>query len=64
MLSWLSFNILTFSYNTFIYLSFGPFLGTTSSNNTVVAGQECFPDSDDTKTVKENEERYDRQYDF
>ncbi|XP_037630282.1 protein furry homolog isoform X1 [Sebastes umbrosus] len=31
--------------------------GTTSSSNTVVAGQENFPDTDDTKTVKENEER-------
>uniref|UniRef100_A0A8C9Z1K3 FRY microtubule binding protein n=1 Tax=Sander lucioperca TaxID=283035 RepID=A0A8C9Z1K3_SANLU len=31
--------------------------GTTSSSNTVVAGQESFPDTDDTKTVKENEER-------
>ncbi|XP_053176419.1 protein furry homolog isoform X1 [Scomber japonicus] len=31
--------------------------GTTSSSNTVVAGQESFPDSDDTKTAKENEER-------
>ncbi|KAM9733099.1 protein furry homolog isoform 3-T3 [Menidia menidia] len=31
--------------------------GTTSSSNTVVAGQESFPDTDDTKTMKENEER-------
>uniref|UniRef100_A0A8C4HI32 Furry homolog a (Drosophila) n=1 Tax=Dicentrarchus labrax TaxID=13489 RepID=A0A8C4HI32_DICLA len=31
--------------------------GTTSSSNTVVAGQESFPDTDDTKTVKENGER-------
>uniref|UniRef100_A0A3Q3KBQ7 Furry homolog a (Drosophila) n=1 Tax=Monopterus albus TaxID=43700 RepID=A0A3Q3KBQ7_MONAL len=31
--------------------------GTTSSNSTVVAGQESFPDTDDTKTVKENQER-------
>uniref|UniRef100_A0A3B5AB99 Protein furry homolog n=1 Tax=Stegastes partitus TaxID=144197 RepID=A0A3B5AB99_9TELE len=31
--------------------------GTTSSSNTVVAGQESFPDTDDTKIVKENEER-------
>ncbi|TKS80780.1 Protein furry -like protein [Collichthys lucidus] len=31
--------------------------GTTSSSNTVVAGQESFPDTDDAKTVKENEER-------
>lgn len=35
-----------------------PFLGTTSSSNTVVAGQELFPDTDDAKTLKENEERY------
>ncbi|XP_028274555.1 protein furry homolog isoform X3 [Parambassis ranga] len=31
--------------------------GTTSSSNTVVAGQDSFPETDDTKTVKENEER-------
>ncbi|XP_034722095.1 protein furry homolog isoform X7 [Etheostoma cragini] len=31
--------------------------GTTSSSNTVVAGQDSFPDTDDTKTGKENEER-------
>uniref|UniRef100_A0A671Y5I7 FRY microtubule binding protein n=1 Tax=Sparus aurata TaxID=8175 RepID=A0A671Y5I7_SPAAU len=31
--------------------------GTTSSSNTVVPGQESFPDTDDAKTVKENEER-------
>ncbi|KAM3874720.1 protein furry homolog [Diretmus argenteus] len=31
--------------------------GTTSSSNTVVAGQENFPDTDDTKAAKENEER-------
>ncbi|XP_030007760.1 protein furry homolog isoform X3 [Sphaeramia orbicularis] len=31
--------------------------GTTSSSNTVVAGQDSFPDTDDTKTAKENEER-------
>ncbi|XP_017271796.1 protein furry homolog isoform X4 [Kryptolebias marmoratus] len=31
--------------------------GTTSSSNTVVAGQESFPDTDNTKTNKENEER-------
>ncbi|KAM6987895.1 protein furry homolog isoform 2-T2 [Tautogolabrus adspersus] len=31
--------------------------GTTSSSNTVVAGQESFPDTDDSKTVKESEER-------
>ncbi|KAM3615784.1 uncharacterized protein V6R79_007759 [Siganus canaliculatus] len=31
--------------------------GTTSSSNTVVIGQESFPDTDDTKTIKENEER-------
>ncbi|TNN86582.1 Protein furry [Liparis tanakae] len=31
--------------------------GTASSSNTVVAGQESFPDTDDTKTVKEYEER-------
>ncbi|XP_056296517.1 protein furry homolog isoform X3 [Pseudoliparis swirei] len=31
--------------------------GTASSCNTVVAGQESFPDTDDTKTVKEYEER-------
>eukprot|EP00064_Thunnus_orientalis_P019416 superscaffoldBa00004853_g19534 len=31
--------------------------GTTSSSNTVVAGQESFPDTDDTKTAKDNEER-------
>ncbi|XP_040902564.1 protein furry homolog isoform X3 [Toxotes jaculatrix] len=31
--------------------------GTTSSSNTVVACQESFPDTDDAKTVKENEER-------
>uniref|UniRef100_A0AAZ3RZC8 Furry homolog a (Drosophila) n=1 Tax=Oncorhynchus tshawytscha TaxID=74940 RepID=A0AAZ3RZC8_ONCTS len=32
--------------------------GTTSSSNTVVAGQESFPDADDIKAAKENEERY------
>ncbi|XP_039986284.1 protein furry homolog isoform X4 [Xiphias gladius] len=31
--------------------------GTTSSSNTVVACQEGFPDTDDTRTVKDNEER-------
>ncbi|XP_061575672.1 protein furry homolog isoform X2 [Cololabis saira] len=31
--------------------------GTTSSSNTVVAGQESFPDTDDTKAVKDSEER-------
>ncbi|XP_029965290.1 protein furry homolog isoform X2 [Salarias fasciatus] len=31
--------------------------GTTSSSNTVVAGQESFPDTDDAKTLKESEER-------
>uniref|UniRef100_A0A8C8HTX3 Protein furry homolog n=1 Tax=Oncorhynchus tshawytscha TaxID=74940 RepID=A0A8C8HTX3_ONCTS len=31
--------------------------GTTSSSNTVVAGQESFPDADDIKAAKENEER-------
>uniref|UniRef100_A0A7N9ANL5 Furry homolog a (Drosophila) n=1 Tax=Mastacembelus armatus TaxID=205130 RepID=A0A7N9ANL5_9TELE len=31
--------------------------GTTSSSNTVVAGQESFSDTDDIKTVKESEER-------
>ncbi|KAF7648628.1 hypothetical protein LDENG_00153880 [Lucifuga dentata] len=31
--------------------------GTTSSSNTVVVGQESFPDTDDAKTSKENEER-------
>ncbi|XP_072248255.1 protein furry homolog isoform X4 [Leuresthes tenuis] len=35
--------------------------GTTSSSNTVVAGQESFADTDDTKTIKENEERYSMQ---
>lgn len=32
-------------------------LGTTSSSNTVVAGQENFPDTNEAKIVKENEER-------
>ncbi|RVE65015.1 hypothetical protein OJAV_G00132060 [Oryzias javanicus] len=31
--------------------------GTTSSSNTVVAAQDSFPDLDDTKTAKENDER-------
>ncbi|KAM7399056.1 hypothetical protein PAMP_018349 [Pampus punctatissimus] len=31
--------------------------GTTSSSNTVVAGQDSFSGTDDTKTTKENEER-------
>ncbi|XP_036421109.1 protein furry homolog isoform X3 [Colossoma macropomum] len=31
--------------------------GTTSSSNTVVAGQENIPDTDDTKVAKENEDR-------
>uniref|UniRef100_A0A665VLS8 Furry homolog a (Drosophila) n=1 Tax=Echeneis naucrates TaxID=173247 RepID=A0A665VLS8_ECHNA len=35
--------------------------GTTSSSNTVVPCQESFSDADDTKIVKENEERYKRQ---
>uniref|UniRef100_A0A665VPD8 Furry homolog a (Drosophila) n=1 Tax=Echeneis naucrates TaxID=173247 RepID=A0A665VPD8_ECHNA len=34
--------------------------GTTSSSNTVVPCQESFSDADDTKIVKENEERYKR----
>uniref|UniRef100_A0A3B4BUG3 Furry homolog a (Drosophila) n=2 Tax=Pygocentrus nattereri TaxID=42514 RepID=A0A3B4BUG3_PYGNA len=34
--------------------------GTTSSSNTVVAGQENIPDTDDTKVTKENEDRYSR----
>lgn len=42
---------------TLAFFFFGSFLGTTSSSNTVVAGQESFPDTDDAKTVKENEER-------
>lgn len=46
--------VLKFS-SIFVYCLF---LGTTSSSNTVVAGQELFPDTDDTKTLKENEERY------
>ncbi|XP_045074161.1 protein furry homolog [Coregonus clupeaformis] len=32
-------------------------IGTKSSSNTIVAGQESFPDADDTKAAKENEER-------
>ncbi|KAG9348473.1 hypothetical protein JZ751_002208 [Albula glossodonta] len=32
--------------------------GTTSSSNTVVAGQESFPDTDETKIARENEERF------
>uniref|UniRef100_A0A8C7YDV8 Furry homolog a (Drosophila) n=1 Tax=Oryzias sinensis TaxID=183150 RepID=A0A8C7YDV8_9TELE len=32
--------------------------GTASSSNTVVAAQDSFPDLDDTKTAKENDERY------
>ncbi|XP_068172706.1 protein furry homolog isoform X2 [Antennarius striatus] len=31
--------------------------GTNSSSNTVVGGQESFPNTDDTKILKENEER-------
>lgn len=31
--------------------------GTTSSSNTVVAGQEMMPDLDENKMVRENEER-------
>ncbi|MBN3296212.1 FRY protein, partial [Amia calva] len=31
--------------------------GTTSSSNTVVAGQESFPDTDETKLARDNEER-------
>uniref|UniRef100_A0A3B3B987 Furry homolog a (Drosophila) n=1 Tax=Oryzias melastigma TaxID=30732 RepID=A0A3B3B987_ORYME len=31
--------------------------GTTSSSNTIVAAQDSFPDLDDTKTAKENDER-------
>lgn len=33
------------------------FAGTTSSSNTVVAGQENLPDTDENKLVRENEER-------
>ncbi|XP_066555831.1 protein furry homolog isoform X11 [Amia ocellicauda] len=32
--------------------------GTTSSSNTVVAGQESFPDTDETKLARDNEERH------
>ncbi|XP_034024286.1 protein furry homolog [Thalassophryne amazonica] len=32
--------------------------GTTSSSNTVVVGQESFPDTDGTKTAKDNEDRW------
>ncbi|XP_066555821.1 protein furry homolog isoform X2 [Amia ocellicauda] len=32
--------------------------GTTSSSNTVVAGQESFPDTDETKLARDNEERF------
>lgn len=32
-------------------------LGTTSSSNTVVAGQENLPDTDENKLVRESEER-------
>ncbi|XP_038150293.1 protein furry homolog isoform X4 [Cyprinodon tularosa] len=31
--------------------------GTTSSSNTIVAGQENFPETDDIKSIKESEER-------
>ncbi|KAM6961396.1 protein furry homolog [Aplochiton taeniatus] len=31
--------------------------GTTSSSNTIVGGQESFPDTDDTKAAKESEDR-------
>lgn len=40
------------------------FLGTTSSSNTIVAAQDSFPDLDDTKTAKENDERYYKQQFF
>lgn len=32
-------------------------VGTTSSSNTVVAGQENLPETDETKMVRESEER-------
>nr|XP_015197348.1 PREDICTED: protein furry homolog isoform X5 [Lepisosteus oculatus] len=32
--------------------------GTTSSSNTVVAGHESFPDTDETKLAKDNEDRF------
>ncbi|XP_008307519.1 protein furry homolog isoform X2 [Cynoglossus semilaevis] len=35
----------------------GATIGTSTSSSTVVVGQESFPDTDDTKTVKDNEER-------
>uniref|UniRef100_A0A8C8DTE3 Furry homolog a (Drosophila) n=1 Tax=Oryzias sinensis TaxID=183150 RepID=A0A8C8DTE3_9TELE len=38
--------------------------GTASSSNTVVAAQDSFPDLDDTKTAKENDERYCMQKSF
>lgn len=44
--------------NTVPLIYFRLFPGTTSSSNTVIAGQELFPDTDDAKTLKENEERY------
>ena len=33
-------------------------LGTTSSSNTVLAGQESFSDTDEAKAARENEDRW------
>lgn len=34
------------------------FTGTTSSSNTVVAGQDSFPDAEENRVVKETDERF------
>lgn len=35
-----------------------PHTGTTSSSNTVVAGQDSFPDIEESRMVKETDERF------
>lgn len=34
------------------------YIGTTSSSNTVVAGQDSFPDVEENRMVKETDERF------
>uniref|UniRef100_A0A8U8AWA6 FRY microtubule binding protein n=1 Tax=Geospiza parvula TaxID=87175 RepID=A0A8U8AWA6_GEOPR len=40
------------------FTGFYCFAGTTSSSNTVVAGQDSFPDAEENRVVKENDERF------
>lgn len=48
------FDLIMVKYSVFLFVC----KGTTSSSNTVVAGQENFQETDEAKIVRENEERY------